>query len=396
MKRANIAIAIIAYKDVMRFQRLLNSVKNAYYDSERVDLIISIDRSETLDVVKAAESFEWEHGKKTVRTFAERQGLKKHILSCGDYLEEYEALFVLEDDLIVSPQFFRYGISCIEKYRNDSRIAGISLYSPQWNQNANFPFDAQKSEFSVFFLQCAQSWGQIWLKGQWEEFKNWYKENDDYFSGKEKDYVPHHLYTWGENSWLKYHIAYCLEKKKYFVCPYFSYSSTFTEKGEHIETQITRFHTSLMIEKEDTWRLPEISENGIRYDSFWENETIKESISRRLGKKICFDLYGKKRFFEKCDILISTQILPYRVIKEYGIQLRPVELNPFFEVDGKGIFVYDLHEKAEPEKKERKKQICRLWNYFMKERFLMLNEILPVGREKAASLVGTVFGRKHS
>ena len=154
--RERAAILIVAYKEPRRFQRLLDSVSGACYDEDRVDLIISIDKSDRMDVVRLAEAFVWEHGDKIIRTFPERQGLRRHILSCGDYLDEYDALFILEDDLIVSPQFYRYGRECIKKYCNEDRVAGISLYSPQWNQNANLPFAAQKGRYDVDFLQCAQ------------------------------------------------------------------------------------------------------------------------------------------------------------------------------------------------------------------------------------------------
>ena len=137
-----IALLIVAYKDPYRLQRLLDSVSVACYDGNDVDLIISIDKSDSTDVKQLAEAFLWKYGDKIIRTFQDRQGLRKHILSCGDYLEEYDALFILEDDLIVSPQFYRYGMECIKRYYEEEQVAGISLYSPQWNQNANFPFDA--------------------------------------------------------------------------------------------------------------------------------------------------------------------------------------------------------------------------------------------------------------
>ena len=107
--------------------------------------------------------------------------------------------------------------------------------------------------------------------------------------------------------------------------------------------------------------------------------------------------FGAENIYGIIDGLVKAKIdyIEIGYLQDKGCLLY-TSLNPFFEVDGKCIFVYDLQKKAEPEKKERKKQICRLWNYFMKERFLMLDEILPVGREKAVSLIGTVFGKKHS
>ena len=385
-----IALLIVAYKEMYRLQRLLDSVSDACYDGNDVDLIISIDKSESTDVKQLAEAFSWKYGDKIIRTFEERQGLRKHILSCGDYLEKYDALFILEDDLIVSPQFYRYGMECIERYYEEEQVAGISLYSPQWNQNANFPFDVQKSGYDVYFLQCAQSWGQIWLKKQWKEFKDWYCENRDFFEKKEKGSIPHYFYTWGENSWLKYHAAYCIECGKYFVCPYYSYSSTFMEVGEHTEKQITRYHSSLMIEKKEKWYFPETMDDGIVYDAFFENRTMENRLTRRLGKPVCLDLYGMKKNYEESSLLLSTRLLPYKIVEEYGMQLRPPELNPLFRIKGKGIFLYDLECKTDGQKKDGN-QIRRIWNYHMRDRFLMANEIIPVAGEKLINLLKIAF-----
>lgn len=385
-RKCNAALLIVAYKEPSRLGRLLDSVSNACYDGNSVDLIISIDKSDNMEVTHLAEAFQWKYGDKIIRTFQERQGLRKHILSCGDYLEVYDALFILEDDLIVSPQFYRYGMECINRYCDEERIAGISLYSPQWNQNANFPFDVQKGRYDVYFLQSAQSWGQIWLKKQWKEFKDWYRENSDFFEKQEKDCIPHHFYTWGENSWLKYHAAYCIECGKYFVCPYYSYTSTFMEVGEHTEKQITRYHSSLMIEERNKWYFPETLEEGIIYDAFFKNKT-KDRLTKYFGKTVCLDLYGMKKNYEKSSLLLSTRLLPYKIVEEYGMQLRPLELNPLFHIKGKGIFLYDLDCKTNEQKKRDGNQICRIWNYHMRDRFLMANEIIPVAGEKLINLL---------
>ena len=48
-------------------------------------------------VEKFATEYNWEYGEKIVRTFPERQGLKKHILQCGDYTSKYDVVVILED-----------------------------------------------------------------------------------------------------------------------------------------------------------------------------------------------------------------------------------------------------------------------------------------------------------
>lgn len=78
---ARFAVVVVGYNRVKGLERLSEMLDKAIYD-EPVDLIFSIDNSGVETVVEFANKFEWHHGEKKVRTFEERQGLKKHILQC--------------------------------------------------------------------------------------------------------------------------------------------------------------------------------------------------------------------------------------------------------------------------------------------------------------------------
>ena len=45
-------------------------------------------------------------------------------------------------------------------------------------QNINFntgqTFVPVMGEYDNYFLQCAQSWGQLWFRNQWNDFRRWY------------------------------------------------------------------------------------------------------------------------------------------------------------------------------------------------------------------------------
>ena len=100
-------IVAVGYNRPHCMKRLLESIGNAEYEIDDVTLIISIDESNKSDLVqKVAEDFDWKHGEKIIRRFPERQGLKKHIIQCGDLSEKYGAVIILEDDLYVSPGFY--------------------------------------------------------------------------------------------------------------------------------------------------------------------------------------------------------------------------------------------------------------------------------------------------
>lgn len=130
--KKSFAIVIVCYNRIDGIKRLTQSLERVDFDGRYdIDLIFSIDNSGTNIVEEFASTYDWKYGKKIIRTFEQRQGLKKHILSCGDYTNEYDILVVLEDDIFVSDSMYYYAYNAAEYYWNDSNIAGISLYSFQ-------------------------------------------------------------------------------------------------------------------------------------------------------------------------------------------------------------------------------------------------------------------------
>ena len=107
-----IAIIVVGYNRIEGLIRLLDSLTAAEYGGDRPTLILSIDKSNTDAVEKFANEYVWIHGEKIVRTFPENQGLKKHILSCGDFFSDFDELIILEDDIFVAPSFYLFAKQC--------------------------------------------------------------------------------------------------------------------------------------------------------------------------------------------------------------------------------------------------------------------------------------------
>ena len=130
---SNIAIVTVAYNRSDSLARLLNSLERAYYGQESPTLIISIDKSNTDVVERFADEYSWPHGEKMVRKHEQNLGLRNHMLSLGEWFDKYDALVILEDDIVVSPSFYIYTRQCVNKYSSDANIAGISLYGFEVN-----------------------------------------------------------------------------------------------------------------------------------------------------------------------------------------------------------------------------------------------------------------------
>lgn len=336
-----IGIITVGYNRPHAIKRLLDSLYTAEYKNDAVDLIISIDKGELQsDIIEVAEMFEWNHGQKKIRTFSERQGLRPHIISCGDLTSEYDAVVVLEDDITVSPGFYLYAKQAIDFYDKDDKIAGISLYKHLINVGVSRTFDPANNGYDAYLMQFAQSWGQCWTKKMWEGFKAWYVRNSE--SIKLGDELPDNIIAWNEKSWMKYYMKYIVDFDKYFVYPQVSLTTNHSDVGQHCMS-INHDYQVPILEGVMEYRFPTFK-RAVKYDVFFER--IDFDVPFLHGKKFCMDLYGNKKDFGDADILISTEARPYKVLRILQLKYRPHEVNCIYPVDGEGIFVYDLNVKA--------------------------------------------------
>lgn len=339
MNKRKYGIIAIGYNRPKSLKRLLDALNKAEYEDNQVLLIISLDYAGMPEMSKLAEEYKWEHGEKIVNVYSERQGLRKHILQCGDYIDEYslEAAAVFEDDIIPSPAYFHYMVQAVEFYRDCDDIAGISLYTHLWNEVYGVPFQPLYGRYDTFFMQYAQSWGQIWLPRQWKQFKEWYQEHSETF--REAPGVPATVSEWKDSSWLKYHIRYCVEQNKYFVYPYQSLSTNFTEIGTHNSMHTTLYQVPLQIDVNKEYNFAPFNKLQIIYDAFFENRCI----AGRLGipaDELCIDLYGRKPETMRKKYWLTTQKADYKIEKSFGLSVRPHELNVLMEIPGNEICLY--------------------------------------------------------
>lgn len=153
-------------------------------------------------------------------------------------------------------------------------------------------------------MQIAMSWGQVWMRDSWRRFYNWYEQTKH-----NKLACINNIYCfkeWGEKSWLKYHIAYCIDQNKYFVYPYSSYSTNCADKGTHVTTNLFVFQSPLKWSKqENTYRFPTFP-NGINYDSYNENRCLYETLQISEADLI-LDLSDNLKKFENKRYILTTK-----------------------------------------------------------------------------------------
>lgn len=334
------AIAIIGYKKYESIKRLMKSIEKVDFNNRRdISLIFSIDYSDdNQNVREFAENYHWSFGEKRLIIYNQNQGLKKHIISVGDLTKEYDILVVLEDDLYVSDSMYNYAYHAANFYRDDDRIAGISLYNfnKHWINTIN-SFNPEYSGFDTYFLKLAQSWGQVWIKEKWVPFREWFSKNSTFVYN---DKLPKPLKDWSsKSSWLKFHNWYCIVNNKYFVYPYYSLSTNFSDPGTH-SRKLSNDSQSIIVTNKKDFNFQSFISKSVIYDEFMERENMGKYLELE-NDTLTVDLYGNKSKKNHKRYLLSTIKYDYRVIKTFQLSLKPIEVSVINNIEGNGIFLYD-------------------------------------------------------
>lgn len=329
----DIPVIVAAYNRDTALERLLGSLLKASYEVP-VRLIICIDGGGPPEVVVVAERFVWPHGEKQVIVQEKNIGLRKHILFCGGLSSQHDGVILLEDDLYVSPWYYQYAQRAAQYYRESPEISGIALYSPRFNECARLPFYPLDDGFDVFFMQVACSWGQLWLKRQWEEFALWYAENGGISLANDLA-LPYEIRQWPDSSWKKYFIKFMVEKDKYFVYPRQSLTTNFGDLGSH-HTGTLLYQVPLLYGEKREVNFIDFAASFVKYDTFGEvlPGALQRLCPQLRGRDFVVDLYGIKEIhcFAKEHVLTSKKC--NGVVASYGKYLKPIECNVFENIPG--------------------------------------------------------------
>ena len=337
------AIVVVGYNRPESIKRLLSSICNAVIPHQNVTLIISIDLSEKSEEIKdIADRCHWPYGKKKIRIFSERQGLRNHIISCGNLSEEYGAVIILEDDLVVAKGFYQYVFEVMNYYADADWMAGVALYRHHWTEFAHCEFEPEHNDSDVYLAQYGVTWGQAWSWNQWKKFKIWYLQHVGKLEYKD-DIIPRRVTNWGDNSWGKYFAHYLVDQNQYYVVPFESMSTNYSDIGEHRNNASVTYQVPLS-NKISNFNMTNY-QNCIVYDSFFERKYLNKYLPEGLSEEgVAIDIYGLKAL-GKSRYILSTSCLGYKVIKSYGLIFRPHEMNIIHDIPGDDIYLYDTKQK---------------------------------------------------
>lgn len=340
---ADICIIAVTFDRPRSFARLFESLLRADYGGQSVDLLVSIDGGPRSEGTHAAIGpLDWPHGQCSIRRMPENYGLRRHILQCGDECANYEAIILLEDDIVVGQGFYRFARWASRHYSDDDRVAGISLYAPAFNEMAALPFAPAPSSNPVYALQSAQSWGQCWTRTMWTGFRTWYDANAGTLDNAAD--MPEQIYSWPESSWKKYAMKYLIRKGRTWVYPFVSHSTNCSEVGTHNRQQTALFQVPLAVDWDDTVvaKLDELA----HYDIYFERENVPlaaEIASRVIGP-VQLDLYGTRQEVTGPVNLLTVRQLPREPVARLGLNFRPHEINAALATPGADAALYQIAE----------------------------------------------------
>jgi hypothetical protein len=164
----DLAIAIFAYNRPTHLRKLLLSLRdNPNIQEIEIYLFIDGPRNSTahelcLAVLNVAKEFETEL-ELQIKSNLENSGLSRSIRNGLDLLfQDYEKLIILEDDLVLSPDFISFMIKCLKKFQHNEMISSISGYS--------YPIGDSGS--LGYLLPGGDCWGWATWKDRWTDI-NW-------------------------------------------------------------------------------------------------------------------------------------------------------------------------------------------------------------------------------
>lgn len=159
-------VCLFAYKRLANLKHCISALQQNELAAQTELYIFSDAAAKTEDFlqVKAVRDFLLTiHGFRTIEIiFAEtNKGLGDSIINgVTNVINNHEKVIVLEDDLIVSPNFLNYMNEALETYNKNQQIFSVSGYT--------VPVNTPNKE-DVYFTKRASSWGWATWKNRWQD-----------------------------------------------------------------------------------------------------------------------------------------------------------------------------------------------------------------------------------
>ncbi|RZC90577.1 hypothetical protein C5167_029710 [Papaver somniferum] len=193
VQKFTLTIKLLAFDRFDSIARCLRSLANADYVNDRVNLHVYIDhfketnQSSILDekleeshrILDFVDKFVWKFGEKFVHFRTGNVGLQAQWLESWWPSSDDEFAFVVEDDLEVSPLYYKFLKGLVVNYYYNSSnyspsIYGASLQRPRFVPGKHGNKIQLDTGTRLFLYQLVGTWGQLLFPRPWKEFRLWY------------------------------------------------------------------------------------------------------------------------------------------------------------------------------------------------------------------------------
>ncbi|KAG0452462.1 hypothetical protein HPP92_025126 [Vanilla planifolia] len=193
-------IKLLTFDRIVSLRRCLRSLAAADYGGDRVNLHILVDHfraedpanasaallnvklEESRQILDLIDNLDWIHGEKFVQYRTRNAGLQAQWLEAWWPVSDDDFAFVVEDDLEVSPLYYKYLKAVILNYYYDRSnysplIYGVSLQRPRFVAGKHGNKLHVDDGTRLFLYQMVGTWGQLLFPKPWKEFRLWYDEH---------------------------------------------------------------------------------------------------------------------------------------------------------------------------------------------------------------------------
>jgi hypothetical protein len=239
-----LTVHVLTWKRSSSLRPLLKSLQQADYEGDKVDLVIHLDGGFSRDTLQVAEKQLWAFGEKRLVKKTENGGLERSWFSATEPQGEHDRALILEDDLEVSPQFYRWLKTAWSKYGPGSAselpdLAGISL-----ERQMNVPEKPARSmhidnNFEPYLYKLVGSHGFSPHPHHWGKFLSWVQSSFQKVDVSVPGLVTTDWWNQGgrKGMWTQYFIWWCEKEKLFTLYPSLTGEKTlvahWAEKGLH-------------------------------------------------------------------------------------------------------------------------------------------------------------------
>ncbi len=182
MKKINVAITIFAFNRPDHLENLLNSL-SINKESEYLPILFYIDgvrnnsdKLKNFKIKSLINNFRKFLPNSKIIERKENIGSKSNIINgVSETLDIYDAVIVLEDDLILDKYFINYMLKGLEKYANNREVFHVS----------GFSFIKQEEKGKSIFTRYMNCWGWATWSNRWALLNRNTKELEKSFTKEE-------------------------------------------------------------------------------------------------------------------------------------------------------------------------------------------------------------------